>query len=53
MISVEDIRAHIEKVKKAGGTIQGEVQEIPGVGLFVSMIDTEGNRVSLLQPRGM
>jgi hypothetical protein len=24
--------------------------EIPGVGLYVSFFDTEGNRVSMLQP---
>jgi len=24
--------------------------EIPGVGQYVSFVDTEGNRVSLLQP---
>jgi predicted enzyme related to lactoylglutathione lyase len=24
--------------------------EIPGIGWYVSFIDTEGNRVSLLQP---
>jgi predicted enzyme related to lactoylglutathione lyase len=25
--------------------------DIPGVGLFVCMIDTEGNKVALLQPK--
>ena len=28
----------------------GEPQDIPGVGRFISVIDTEGNRVSMLQP---
>ncbi len=28
----------------------GEPGYIPGVGLFFSFIDTEGNRVSMLQP---
>jgi len=35
---------------KAGGKILGEPQEIPGIGLYVSFLDTEGNKVSLLQP---
>ena len=28
----------------------GEPMEIPGVGAYVSFTDTEGNRVSMLQP---
>jgi hypothetical protein len=30
--------------------VLGEPMEIPGVGRYVSFTDTEGNRVSLLQP---
>jgi predicted enzyme related to lactoylglutathione lyase len=50
VIAVEDIKAHIKRVEKAGGKVLGEPSEIPGVGLYVSFIDTEGNRVSMLQP---
>ena len=32
------------------GTVLGEPMEIPNVGSYVSFIDTEGNRVSMLQP---
>ena len=49
-IAVDDIQAHIEKVKKGGGKVLGEPVEIPGIGMYVSIIDTEGNRVSMLQP---
>lgn len=49
-ISVEDISAAMEEVKKAGGEILGEPQDIQGVGKYVSIHDSEGNRVSLLQP---
>lgn len=28
----------------------GEPMDIPGVGQYVSFTDTEGNRVSMLQP---
>jgi len=50
VIAVEDIKKHMKKVEKAGGKVLGEPMEIPGVGKYVSFMDTEGNRVSMLQP---
>jgi len=50
VIAVDDIKESIQKVTKAKGKVLGEPMEIPGVGTYVSFIDTEGNRVSLLQP---
>ncbi len=50
VIAVEDIKESIQKVTKAKGKVLGEPMEIPGVGVYVSFVDTEGNRVSLLQP---
>ena len=50
VISVDDIKAHVKMVEKAGGKVLGEPMEIPGVGLYVMFIDTEGNRVCMLQP---
>ncbi len=50
VISVDDIHQSIKKIKNAGGKILGEPMQIPGVGEFVSFIDTEGNRASILQP---
>ena len=50
VISVDDLKASIESVKKAGGKIVSEQMDIPGIGLFVSIEDTEGNRVGMLQP---
>jgi predicted enzyme related to lactoylglutathione lyase len=50
VIAVEDIKAHAQKVADAGGKVLGEPVQIPGIGLYVSFVDTEGNRVSLLQP---
>ncbi len=50
VIAVDDISESINKVKKAGGIILGEPAEIPGIGMYVSFKDTEGNRVSMLQP---
>jgi len=62
VISVSDIRKAMQDVVAAGGKILGsmdeagkhtdEPQEIPGVGLWISIQDTEGNRVSMLQAKG-
>jgi uncharacterized protein len=50
VISVDDVAAAIKKVTDAGGKIHGDPMDIPGVGRYVSFADTEGNRVSMLQP---
>lgn len=50
VIAVQDIHESVKKVSKAGGNVIGEPKEIPGIGLYVSFFDTEGNLVSILQP---
>jgi hypothetical protein len=50
VIAVDDIRAGMQQVAAAGGNVLGEPMEIPGIGQYVSFMDTEGNRVSMLQP---
>jgi predicted enzyme related to lactoylglutathione lyase len=50
VIAVEDIREHMSNVEKSGGKVLGDPVDIPGVGLYVSFFDTEGNRVSMMQP---
>jgi hypothetical protein len=50
VIAVEDIKASMKNVERAGGKVLGEPMEIPGYGLYVSFFDTEGNRVSMMQP---
>ena len=60
VVSVPDIKAAMKAVEAAGGKILGsmdqkgehtmEPQDIPGVGLWMSCQDTEGNRFSILQP---
>jgi uncharacterized protein len=55
-IAVDDIKEAMKQVEEAGGKVlggsrgRGEPDDIPGVGLYASFLDTEGNRVSLLQP---
>ncbi len=51
VIAVDDIKEHMKKVAAAGGKVQGEPVDIPGIGWYVSFVDTEGNRLSLLQPK--
>jgi hypothetical protein len=50
VIGVDDIRAAMARVQQAGGQVLGEPMQIPGVGQYVSFIDTEGNRNSVIQP---
>jgi hypothetical protein len=60
VVSVDDIHATMKAVEDAGGEILGSMgadgkhtskpQKIPGVGLWISARDTEGNRFSILQP---
>ena len=53
VIGVGDIKKAMERVADAGGTVLGEPMTIPGIGQYVSFTDTEGNRVSLLEPAPM
>ena len=50
VIAVDDIEQSMKKVAQSGGRVLGEPMDIPGVGKYVSFFDTEGNRVSMLQP---
>lgn len=50
VIAVEHIVEAMSDVARAGGKILGEPMQIPDVGQYVSFLDTEGNRISMLQP---
>ena len=50
VIEVDDMKDVNEESYEAGGKVLGEPMEIPGVGLYISFFDSEGNRVSMLQP---
>jgi len=50
VISVKNIKESMKMIGEAGGRVLGEPIEIPQFGLYVSFMDTEGNRVALLQP---
>ncbi len=59
VIAVDDIHEAMKKVEAAGGKVlggghkAGEPDDIPGIGLYSGIIDTEGNRVAMLQPKNM
>jgi predicted enzyme related to lactoylglutathione lyase len=53
VIAVKDVKEQMKNVESAGGKVLGEPWDIPGVGLYVSFLDTEGNRVGMLQPKSM
>ncbi|HEX8931840.1 MAG TPA: VOC family protein [Patescibacteria group bacterium] len=49
IISVENLDKSIKAVEAAGGKIEGEKMDIPGVGMYVSFRDSENNVVGMLQ----
>ncbi|HQQ96321.1 MAG TPA: VOC family protein [Cyclobacteriaceae bacterium] len=53
VIGVEDIHEAMKKIAKNGGTVLGDPMTIPNFGIYVSFLDTEGNRNSIIQPQGM
>lgn len=53
VIAIDDIKESMELINKNGGKVLGEPMDIPGNGTYVSFIDTEGNRVSIIQPLPM
>lgn len=50
VIQVENLQEAMDAVKKAGGIVKGEPMDIPGIGTYVSLHDTEGNNVGIFQP---
>jgi len=53
VIAVEDINDTIKNIEAAGGKMLKQPQEIPGIGNWAVFEDSEGNRVSILEPKSM
>src|SRR6185437_3292249 len=55
VISVDNLEASMKKVEEAGGKIlggasgPGKIDDIPGIGRYISFEDSEGNHVGMLQ----
>jgi uncharacterized protein len=50
VVSVENINAAMERIKASGGKMEMEPMDIPGVGKYATFFDTEGNRLSIMEP---
>ena len=58
VIAVDDIHEAMKIVAASGGKViggqkPGVPDDIPGIGQYAAIIDTEGNRVGMLQPAPM
>lgn len=50
VMAVDDADATVEKVKKSGGRLVGEIMDIPNVGRYARVQDTEGNVIGVIKP---
>ena len=50
VIAVDDADATVEKVERSGGTLVGEILDIPNVGRYARVQDTEGNVIGVIKP---
>lgn len=50
VIGVGDINETMKSITKHGGKVLGEPYEIPGTGRYVAFMDTEGSRLSVIEP---
>jgi predicted enzyme related to lactoylglutathione lyase len=50
VIAVDDADATVDKVKKSGGKQVGEIVDIPNVGRYGRVRDTEGNVIGVIKP---
>ena len=50
VVEVASIEASAKKVTDAGGQVFDEPIDIPGIGRYLAISDTEGNRVGMLEP---
>ncbi|HZE87802.1 MAG TPA: VOC family protein [Methylomirabilota bacterium] len=56
VISVDNLEEAMKAVEEAGGKIlggasgPGKIDDIPGIGRYISFEDSEGNHVGMLQP---
>lgn len=51
VIAVQNIEQSMILIEEKGGQVLGQPYEIPGTGHYVSFRDTEGNRISILEPK--
>jgi len=52
-VTVEDVDACVERVKKAGGTIVSEPMDMPGVGRMSTIDDPQGAQIAVITYESM
>jgi len=50
VIAVADTDRAVEQVTKSGGRLVGEILDIPNVGRYARVEDTEGNVIAVIKP---
>jgi len=50
VIAVADADQTVEKVKQSGGRLVGEILDIPNVGPYARVRDSEGNVIGVIKP---
>jgi predicted enzyme related to lactoylglutathione lyase len=50
VIAVGDADKAVDKVKQSGGRLVGEILDIPNVGRYARVQDTEGNVIGIIKP---
>ena len=50
VIAVADADQTVEKVKRSGGRLVGEILDIPNVGRYARVADSEGNVIGVIKP---
>jgi uncharacterized protein len=50
VLAVDDADAAVERVQRAGGRLVGEIMDIPTVGRYARVQDTEGNVIGVIKP---
>lgn len=49
VVQVADVKESIKKIKHAGGKLVMPIVEIPGIGHYARVTDTEGNVVGIIE----
>jgi uncharacterized protein len=50
VLAVDDADAAVERVQRSGGRLLGEIMDIPAVGRYARVQDTEGNVIGVIKP---
>ena len=49
-VEVDSIEAALDRVRELGGSVSGARTEVPGMGWWIAVTDSEGNPFALFEP---